>query len=149
MGPVLAAIDFSDVTDKVLREAARLARALDTSLTIVHVAAGEPALAGYDKDEIATYTRDDRAGELRDEHTKLADLAATVADAGLAVEPLLIMGDTVDRLLHQAQHQDAQLIVAGSHGHGGMHHLLLGSISEALIRHADRPVLIIPARVGG
>jgi len=146
MGPVLAAIDFSDVTDKVLDEAALLARALGTGLVIVHVAAGEPALAGYDKDDIATFTRDDRAGELRGEHEQLADLAARVASADLPVEPLLIMGDTVDRLLHEAERKDVPIIVAGSHGHGGLHHLLLGSISEALVRHADRPVLIVPAR---
>ena len=149
MGPVLAAIDFSDITDTVLDEAARLARALGAGLEVVHVAAGEPALAGYDKDDVATFTRDDRAGELRDEHGRLQDLAARLVSPDLPVEPLLIMGDTVERLLHEAERKDASLIVAGSHGHGGLHHLLLGSISEALVRHADRPVLIVPARMAG
>ncbi len=145
MGPVVCAIDFSDVTEAVLAHGATVARAFGTPLLLVHVAAGEPALAGYDKDHVSTYTRDDRAGELRDEHTKLADLASSVAGDDLSVEPLLVMGDTVDRLLHVAGEKDASMIVAGSHGHGGLHHLLLGSISEALVRHAELPVLIVPA----
>ncbi|MEZ5207195.1 MAG: universal stress protein [Acidimicrobiales bacterium] len=54
MGPVLCAIDFSDVTDAVLEHGATVARAFGTPLLLVHVAAGEPALAGYDKDHVST-----------------------------------------------------------------------------------------------
>jgi len=47
-----------------------------------------------------------------------------------------------------ARARDAGLIVVGSHGKGQMTRLLLGSTSEWLARHADRPVLIIPAPRG-
>ncbi|MPZ99171.1 MAG: hypothetical protein GEU80_07505 [Dehalococcoidia bacterium] len=43
-----------------------------------------------------------------------------------------------------ARARDAGPIVVGSHGKGQMTRLLLGSTSEWLARHADRPVLIVP-----
>ncbi|HEY6530925.1 MAG TPA: universal stress protein, partial [Acidimicrobiales bacterium] len=57
VGDVLAAIDFSDRTDDILAEGLALARASGGVLHLVHVAAGEPDLAGYDKDDISPFTR--------------------------------------------------------------------------------------------
>lgn len=143
---VLACIDFSDVSSAVAEQAVRLARAFGGGIHLLHVAAGEPEIAGYDKDSIATFTRDDRAAQLVSEHQILRDLAASLETSGVEVLPLLVMGDTVDKVMAEAERIDAGVIVIGSHGHGGLHHLLLGSISEAILRRSTRPVLIVPAR---
>jgi len=143
---VLACIDFSDVSSAVAEQAVRLARAFGGGIHLLHVAAGEPEIAGYDKDSIATFTRDDRAAQLVSEHQMLRDLAASLETSGVEVLPLLVMGDTVDKVMEEAERIDAAVIVIGSHGHGGLHHLLLGSISEAILRRSTRPVLIVPAR---
>jgi nucleotide-binding universal stress UspA family protein len=143
---VLACIDFSDVSSAVAEQAVRLARAFGGGIHLLHVAAGEPEIAGYDKDSIATFTRDDRAAQLVSEHQILRDLAASLETSGVEVLPLLVMGDTVDKVMEEAERIDAAVIVIGSHGHGGLHHLLLGSISEAILRRSTRPVLIVPAR---
>ncbi len=143
---VLACIDFSNASGAVAEHAVRLARAFGGGIHLLHVAAGEPEIAGYDKDSIATFTRDDRAAQLVDEHQRLREQAASLRAAGLEVQPLVVMGDTVEKILEAADRIDAAVVVIGSHGHGGLHHLLLGSVSEAIIRHSTRPVLVVPSR---
>jgi nucleotide-binding universal stress UspA family protein len=144
MTEVLGCVDFSDASDAVVVEAVRLARSAGNRLHLIHVAAGEPALAGYDEGPVAAHTRDDRAHELTDEHHRLRELAATYATDGLEIVPLLIMGPTVETILAEAERIDAATIVIGSHGHGALRKLLLGSISQGVVRHSPRPVVIVP-----
>jgi len=101
-------------------------------------------IAGYDKDPISPYTRDDRAGELLDEHGRLRALAARLEEEGLEVEPLVVMGATIDKILEVADRIDAGHLVVGSHGRSGLHHLLTGSVTEALLKRSTRPVVVVP-----
>jgi nucleotide-binding universal stress UspA family protein len=49
-------------------------------------------------------------------------------------------------LLHQAERLKADLLIVGSHGRGAMLHLLLGSVSEQVLKKATCPVLVVPIR---
>lgn len=144
MREVLACVDLSDATDAVVAEAAELAHGRGGRVHLLHVAADEPVIAGYDKDPISPYTRDDRAGELLDEHGQLRDLAARLEAEGLEVEPLVVMGATIDKILEVADRIDAGHLVVGSHGRSGLHHLLTGSVTEALLKRSTRPVVVVP-----
>ncbi len=146
VGDVVVAVDFSDRTDDVLAEGLALAAASGGVLHLLHVAAGEPILAGYDKEQINPFTRDARAGELTDEHRQLRELAAGLADRGVEVRPLVVVGPTAQRILEAAEHLGASHVVIGSHGHGGLHHLLVGSVAEEVVRHAAVPVVLVPVR---
>jgi nucleotide-binding universal stress UspA family protein len=143
---VVAAVDFSDLTERVVSEAAGLARALGDDLHLVHVAAGEPELAGYDKEDLSSFTREDRAGQLTDEHAQLRALAEPLRGSGIDVVPLVVMGPTVDKILEVTDRTGAGLIVVGSHGHGGLRHLLVGSTTDALVRRSPVPVVVVPTR---
>jgi nucleotide-binding universal stress UspA family protein len=140
---VLGCVDFSDASDAVVAEAVRIARLSGNRLHLLHVAAGESALAGYDEGPVAVHTRDDRAHQLTDEHHRLRELAATYATDGLEIVPLLIMGATADVIVAEADRLDASTIVVGSHGHSKLRKLLLGSVSEGVVRHSTRPVVIV------
>jgi len=67
-----------------------------------------------------------------------------VADAGGAVrEAHLVMGPPVDTILDLAEEVDADLLVVGSRGHGTLERLIVGSVSEGVVHHATRPVLVL------
>ena len=142
---VIAAVDFSDHGEQIVQEGLLLARAAGSSLHLVHVAAGEPVLAGYDKEDISSFTRSTRAGELTDEHRKVRELAETLTNAtGVEVHPLVIMGPASETLLTAIDELNASHIVLGTHGHGGMHHLMFGSVAQELVRRSNVPVLLVP-----
>lgn len=144
MSEVLACIDFSPATDRVVATAVELARSTGSRLHLLHVAMPEPELAGYDRDPRGAHTRAERADELLDEHHRLRELAEGLETQGLEVTPLVVMGSTIESILEEAERIDAGWIVVGSHGHGALHHLLVGSISEGLLRHTPRPVIVVP-----
>jgi nucleotide-binding universal stress UspA family protein len=146
VGDVVVAVDFSDRTDALVAEGAALARASGGTLHLIHVAAGEPVLAGYDKDEISAHTRDARAGELTDEHRRLREMGEAVATEGVEVKPLVVMGPTAQTILETTAHLGASHLVIGSHGHGGLHHLLVGSVAEEVVRHSTVAVVLVPLR---
>jgi nucleotide-binding universal stress UspA family protein len=141
---LLAAVDFSDVTEGVMAVVASLARELGAEVRVVHVAAPDPDFVGYDVDSAAL--RDVHAREYREEHRQLQALADRLREQGIDAKALLIRGSTVEKIAEEAERVDADLVVAGSHGHGALHRALLGSVSEGLVRSLRRPVLIVPAQ---
>ncbi len=144
MKRILAAIDFSEASPRVVGTAAELAEKFDADLWLVHVAAGEPEFVGYDVGPESV--REKRARELRAEHRELQQFASDLRDRGLRAHALLVEGPTVDTLLAEARRRDAELVVIGSHGRGMLLRAVLGSVSEGLVRRAPCPVLVIPAR---
>lgn len=147
-GTVVVGIDFADRTEAIVAEGLALARATGSGLVLVHAAAGEPGFAGYDTDDLESHTRDARAGALTEEHHRLRELAehSAAAAPGTPVRPLLAVGPTAVTLLRVADEIGASHLVVGSHGHGGLHHLLVGSVTEQLLRRAARPVVVVPVR---
>jgi len=141
---LLAALDFSDATGQVLDQAAALAEAFSAELTLLHVAAPDPDFVGYEAGPDTV--RDTRAGELRGEHRKLQELADGLRERGIPTRALLIQGPTVEKILDEAARTAAGAIVIGSHGHGALHRVLLGSVSEGVMRGAACPVHVVPTR---
>lgn len=139
---LLVAVDFSDPTDRILRVARTLAEGLDASVWIVHVADPDPAFVGYDAGP--DVVRDQVAKELREEHRQLQECADQMRGAGVEAKAMLVRGPTVETLLGMADKQGADLIVVGSHGRTMMAGMLLGSVSQGLIRAARWPVTVVP-----
>jgi len=144
---ILAAVDFSELTGPLLEHAAELARALSAQLWLVHAAAPEPDFVGYDPGPVGV--RQQVATHLRENHRRLQDHADALRRRGLDVTALLVQGPTVETILREAEKLEVDLLLLGSHGRGALSRVLLGSVSEGVLRRARIPVMILPAAMAG
>jgi len=65
---------------------------------------------------------------------------------GLAVTQFTDYGSTADGIISCSKEFEADLIVLGTHSRTGIDRLLMGSIAEDVVRHADVPVLVVPLK---
>jgi len=143
MKKLLVPIDFSDVTHLVIRQARDLAKSLNGKIRLIHVAAPEPAFVG---DDVGPQViRNQKASKFREEHRQIQKLSEDLNKDGIETTSLLIQGMTVEEIIKESKRFGADLIVIGSHGHGAMYNLLMGSVVEGVIKKSKKPVLIVPA----
>jgi nucleotide-binding universal stress UspA family protein len=85
-----------------------------------------------------------RWDEVRDRRSDAArDLVARGRSIGVAVSFLVWTGDPGPSIVSAAEAESADLVVVGTHGRGAIGRLLLGSVSDHVVRHAPCPVLVV------
>ena len=140
---ILAMIDFSGVTDSVIETSENLAKALDLEILFLHVGEPDPDFVGYETGPETV--RDSVAHELADEHHTVEQIADRVAADGIRCRPMMVQGPTIEVAIEQAEKHSVSWIVVGSHGHGALFNLLMGSVSEGILRRARCPVVVVPS----
>jgi len=143
MKTILVPVDFSDTTAPVLAEAEVLARALACDLVILKVAEPEPDFVGFEPGPQTV--RVAVAQDFRAEHTHLEALKAAAEANGVKATAMHVQGPIVEKILAQAADHAAAMIVMGSHGHGALYELLVGSITNGVLKGAKCPVVVVPA----
>lgn len=146
MKTVIAALDFSDATAPVLETAASMAAALGAGLRLVHVVEPEPTYSAYgftpeEFPAIHTFQKEARSRAEKALAEQKAKVAGQVADT----ETKLLEGNPLHALLDYAEQMPDGMVVVGSHGHGVIASVLLGSVAEGVVRKAKIPALIVPA----
>jgi nucleotide-binding universal stress UspA family protein len=146
MKKILAAVDFSNASSAVTAAAAEMAKAFGAELHLLHVIEPEPTYTayGFTPDEfpaIHTFHQDTR---VRAQKT-LDEAATKVATADLMPITHLGDGSPLHVLVETAETIGADLVVLGSHGHGVVASLLLGSVAEGMVRKSIVPTLVVPA----
>jgi nucleotide-binding universal stress UspA family protein len=140
MKTILVPIDFSDVSGKVVDTAATLAEAFGSRVILVHVAEPEPQFVGYDPGPLSVAVT--VAGDVQADRRRLEALKQKFG--AIEVLALQVQGSSPDEILDLAQEHAATLIVMGSHGHGALYRLFVGSVTTAILKDAPCPVLIVP-----
>jgi len=141
---ILVAVDLSPASRKVVAAAGDVAEVTGGSVYIMHAAEPEPDFVGYDAGPEVVRTQ--VADELRREHREVQALAQGLRDKGIDATALLVRGPTVETTLKEADSLKAGLIVLGTHGHGAVYDVLIGSYSAGIIRRSKLPVLVVPIR---
>ena len=138
---ILCPTDFSEFARRALSQAVPIARWYDASLTALHVVPPIMPVEGMLPYATATLGNPAvRAGLERD----LLEFVAPARAAGVAADTVLREGAVPARVLELARALPADLLVMGTHGQRGLERLVLGSVTEAVLRKAPCPVLTIP-----
>jgi nucleotide-binding universal stress UspA family protein len=107
-----------------------------------------PSIAGVDYPFVPATTGDDpelptaglTAVDVAQRNAEGVARAAELHDA----EPIGDVGDPAECILTVAEEHGADVIVVGSHHRSWLSRLFTGSVSGQVIKHADRPVLVVP-----
>jgi nucleotide-binding universal stress UspA family protein len=142
MGIILVATDGSVPATAAVSTALDLAAAEDAEVVFTAVW----------RHPSATFTpRDEFAEELDLVEHDLArgvvgDALRRARVAGVRATAILREGEATDEICTLANELEAQLIVIGSHGYGGLVEATLGSVSQAVLRQSTVPVLVVPTQ---
>lgn len=142
--PVLLAIDFSPCSILLTREAGSMAAALGAEVVVLHVAELPEGLSweqgfvphGSAPTTVGRFLEDDAARRFPVYLDELERL-------GVKGETRLMQGEVASTILEVATLLQPRLIVVGTHGRSGLERVLMGSVSEEVVRGAHAPVLTL------
>jgi nucleotide-binding universal stress UspA family protein len=139
---ILVPIDFSEASEAALRYAKMLAAALGASLHLVHVV--EDLLAHAWAAELYVASMTDMRQEIEQEaRQRLGAMFTDEERRTFQAETVLLSGNPFLEIIRYARAHDVDLIAMGTHGHGPIAHVLLGSVAEKVLRKSPCPVLIV------
>ncbi len=143
---ILCPIDFSDFSRRALDHAVAIATWYESTITILHVSAIAPVAAYAPGPAIvpsAVLTREDR-DQLRASMRRFAEAEGR---SRVPLEFEIREGSAAAEILALAASVPTDLIVMGTHGRSGFERLLLGSVTEKVLRKAACPVLSVPRHI--
>jgi nucleotide-binding universal stress UspA family protein len=137
---ILVPTDFSECSDAALRYGLELARKFGASLYLLHVIQ-DPATQPWAAEGFVVPLLDALEQWQKDAQKRL-ETAIPEDDRAKAIFSCVI-ASPFPEILHYATANDIDLIVMGTHGRGGVSHMVIGSIAEKVVRRAPCPVLTV------
>jgi nucleotide-binding universal stress UspA family protein len=138
---ILAPVDFSELSAHALRYAARLAKCSNARVTALYADLFQPP-PYFTEGNLNQLVDQLRTAERQAEAHLRRFVAEEVPDLE-GVEVLVREGLPADAIRRAASDEHADLIVMGTHGRSGFNRLMLGSITERVLREAAIPVLTV------
>ncbi|MBI4306970.1 MAG: universal stress protein [Chloroflexi bacterium] len=124
---VITPLDGSELAETALARSRPLAEALDASLTLLRAVPAE-----------ATDSERRRAEDY------LERTASTLRKNGLGVETLVALGPAAESIIRAAEVRPRSVIAMTTRGASGLVRLTRGSVTDAVVRHAPVPTIVIP-----
>ncbi len=144
---ILWATDLSPVSEGSWRYALTLADVFAAEVILMHVVPPSD-LPWLDEQPVPT------PGSWLEQHVapfdrELGQRQQVAEELGLSARRKILVGVPAEAIVAEAQAEDADLIVMGTHGRSGLPHVLLGSVAEAVIQKAPCPVLAVKVEPEG
>lgn len=139
---ILLPTDFSDVAEKALDCVKQLKDAGTKEVVILHVIKKDSinVIAQYSSIRDFREVENEVEGEAR---KKIARIKEELKEIGFQVKTRIETGFPFNEILRVENEENVSVIVIGSHGISNIKEILLGSVSEKVIRKAKKPVLVI------
>ena len=140
---ILVPVDFSEHSRTALRYGRELAAAFGGQLTVLYVIEEILHPAFYNTGVFSIY---DVMPDVEERSKKaLEEFVVRTDGPEVPINYRVVHGRAVREIVHEAEREPADLIVMSTHGLTGLQHLLLGSVTERVIRQAPCPVFVVKA----
>jgi nucleotide-binding universal stress UspA family protein len=138
---IMVTTDGSELVKRAVDLAIEIAKLSEAKLYAVHVIALEGNSIIHPRDE-------EQKKALREQLTiegkKATDYVENIGlTANVGVESIILEGNPANKIIDFAEENDIDLIVMGTQGKTGIHRFLIGSVSENVVRHSERSVLVV------
>jgi nucleotide-binding universal stress UspA family protein len=140
LSKVLVPLDGSLLSEEALPAAARLARAAEGSLILMHAVTPSE----YFSVTAAQYVQQER----RRSAVYLQKLAEHTGNGSLGVQERIVTGEASREIVAEAKRSHADLIAMSSHGRSGIREWPFGSVAERVLRSTSVPVLVFRGSPG-
>lgn len=134
---ILCATDFSDFSNHTVSYGVALAKEFSSRLTICHV---------IDLSSVAIYGEfqlDPIGQQSRIVEDASTQLQALTGDQPVAWEPLITVGKPADEIARAVEEKSIDLVITATRGRSGFKRLILGSVTERLMRTLTCPLLVV------
>lgn len=134
---ILVPTDGSSTSEHALKVALDVAATMGSSVTGLYV---------MDSSAYAAFPGDLEWESIRqmlerESEEALAEVRELCEDQGTTCKAMVREGHPAEEIIEASRDHD--LVVMGTHGRSGLEHLLMGSVTEKVIRHAPVPVLVV------
>ncbi len=134
---ILIPTDGSETSEIAVDKGLALARMLGASIKVLFVV-DTTTFRDIPPDELITNLRGHMESKGDD---ILSEIEERADELGVEMEKSLVHGHPDDLIVEESENFD--LIVIGTHARSGLSRLLIGSITERVVRHAKCPVMVI------
>jgi nucleotide-binding universal stress UspA family protein len=143
IGKVLVPVDFSSCSLGALNYAIGFANSAGAKIIVFHAldlsyAHTADGYVMYDCTALTIAAQKEAERQMR-------EFITVVKFGGVKFGTAIRVGMPVDEICGFAADEDVDLIITATHGRTGFKHVLIGSVAENVVRHADRAVLVVPS----
>lgn len=143
---ILVPTDFSQSSELAIAAAKILAMQNDAKVTLVHVHSNTGVLLGGQGSLEPGHSLDQPTEEKY--HERLRELVATKLDGIAKVKTVVIVAPSDwQGIVDYAAKEGVDMIVMATHGRTGIKKMLIGSVAERVVRHAECPVLTLRSKL--
>jgi nucleotide-binding universal stress UspA family protein len=140
---ILVPVDFSRSSFKALEYAIDFADRVAARLVVFHSVHLDLAFTadGYAMCDLSALID----GARRNAEKQMQEFVRSAKFRAVKFETAFKMGSPALEICNFAEKRDVDLIITATHGRTGLKHMLMGSVAERVVRHAQRPVLVVPS----
>ena len=139
---ILVPLDPSPLSESIIRYIEQFVPH-NTELVLLHVVLSQPVILTGAAAVGAYVEEKARLRDLAEADPYLEILADSLRTKGFSVSTVVESGHAAQVILQAARSKGADLIAMSTHGRSGLSHLLLGSVTDEVLRRSPIPVLVI------
>ena len=147
---ILFPTDFSDPSERALEYVKELKESGAKEIILLHVIDDKeiPVFLGLDEGDAISGTQLEKTLGLIEENAKNGTRAieADLKEKGFDVKVRIEKGTAFREILRVEEEEEVSVIVIGSHGKGPVKEILLGSVSDKVIRKCKKPIMVIKSK---